>query len=95
MQDFNDFIKNGGPKEKEGFQNQQNVMDMVKKMAKDFDGKSQGELMKAIFDEAKKRKRNGTLSNAEIDGFYSMLYPMLDDSQRKMLTKIVKDLKNI
>ena len=46
-------------------------------------------------EEAKKRKKAGTLSNSEIDGFYNMLYPMLDDKQRKMLSKIVSDLKRI
>ena len=94
MQDFNDFIKNGNDNE-EGFKADKGVIDMVTKMAKQFDGKSQQELIKSVFDEAKKRKKAGTLSNAEIDGFYNMLYPMLDDKQRKMLSKIVSDLKRI
>ena len=94
MQDFNDFIKRDGDKE-EGFKSNQNVIDMVTKMAKQFDGKSQQELIKSVFEEAKKRKKAGTLSNSEIDGFYNMLYPMLDDKQRKMLSKIVSDLKRI
>ncbi len=94
MQDFNDFIKKDGGGE-ETFKGNQNVIDMVTKMAKQFDGKSQQELIKSVFEEAKKRKRAGTLSNSEIDGFYNMLYPMLDDKQRKMLSKIVSDLKRI
>ena len=94
MQDFNDFIKKDGGGE-ENFRGNQNVIDMVTKMAKQFDGKSQQELIKSVFEEAKKRKRAGTLSNSEIDGFYNMLYPMLDDKQRKMLSKIVSDLKRI
>ena len=94
MQDFNDFIKNGNGGE-ENFSGNQNVIDMVTKMAKQFDGKSQQDLIKSVFEEAKKRKKAGTLSNSEIDGFYNMLYPMLDDKQRKMLSKIVSDLKRI
>ncbi len=94
MQDFNDFIKRDGGGG-ESFSGNQNVIDMVTKMAKQFDGKSQQELIKSVFEEAKKRKRAGTLSNSEIDGFYNMLYPMLDDKQRKMLSKIVSDLKRI
>lgn len=94
MQDFNDFIKNGNGGE-ENFSENQNVIDMVTKMAKQFDGKSQQDLIKVVFEEAKKRKKAGTLSNSEIDGFYNMLYPMLDDKQRKMLSKIVSDLKRI
>jgi hypothetical protein len=92
MQDFNEFIKKDTEENKK---DNQNVIDMVTKMAKQFDGKSQGELMKAVFDEAKKRKKAGRLSNEEIDGFYAMLYPMMDDKQRKMLTKIVEELKRL
>ncbi len=92
MQDFNDYVKNGRG---EGKRDNQSVIDMVTKMAKSFDGKSEGELIKAITTEAKKRKMAGTLSNEEIDGFYNMLYPMMDDKQRKMLTKIVSELKRL
>ncbi len=95
MQDFNDFIKNGEKNRAEKPRDEQSIIDMVTKMAKQFDGKSENELIRAVFDEAKKRKKAGTLSNSEIDGFYSMLYPMLDDKQRKMLTKIVNELKRI
>lgn len=92
MQDFNDYVKNGNG---ESRKDNQSIIDMVTKMAKSFDGKSESELIKAIFDEAKKRKKAGTLSNEEIDGFYNMLYPMMDDRQRKMLTKIVGELKRL
>ncbi len=95
MQDFNDFIKNNPQNQEELFKGNEGIIDMVTKMAKKFDGKSEGELMKAIFEEAKKRKLKGTLTNAEIDGFYNMLYPMLDDKQRKMLNKVVADLKRL
>lgn len=92
MQDFNDFISKDNSSKGE---DNQGIMDMVRKMAGQFDGKSQSELIKAIFDEAKKRKANGTLSNAEIDGFYNMLYPMLDSQKQKILAKIVAELKKI
>ncbi len=97
MQDFNSYTENN----KRNFNSNPSeeldggIVDMVTKMAKQFEGKSQNELIKAIFEEAKKRKKAGTLSNAEIEGFYNMLYPMLDDSQRRILSKIVADLKKI
>ncbi len=94
MQNFNDFVQNGGGQDINAPENK-GIVDMVTKMAKQFEGKSQGELIKVVLEEAKKRKKAGTLSNAEIDGFYNMLYPMMDDKQRKMLTKIVEELKRI
>lgn len=92
MQDFNEFSKSNQSSNNSG---QQDIMDIVRKIAKDFDGKNQGDLIKSIYNEAKIRKAKGTLSNSEIDGFYSMLYPLLDDKQRKILSKIVNDLKNL
>ena len=91
MQDFNDFAsKDNNPNGKK-----QSIIDIVTKIASDFDGKSQTELIRAIYDEARKGKANGTLSNQEIDGFYSVLYPMLDEKKRKILSKIVDDLKKL
>ena len=91
MQDFNEFAsKDNNPNK-----SKQSIIDIVTKIARDFDGKSQTELIKAIYDEARKGKANGTLSNQEIDGFYSVLYPMLDEKKRKILSKIVNDLKNL
>lgn len=91
MQDFNEFAS----KDKNPNGKKQSIIDIVTKIASDFDGKSQTELIRAIYDEARKGKANGTLSNQEIDGFYSVLYPMLDEKKRKILSKIVDDLKKL
>lgn len=89
MQDFNDYVKG---------QNNANASDLfgiVNDLAKKFDGKGQGELLKAIYQKAKEGKANGTLSNAEIDNFANMLSPILDDKQRKTLRKVIEELKKI
>lgn len=89
MQDFNDYVKG---------QNNGNASDLfgiVNDLAKKFDGKGQGELLKAIYQKAKEGKANGTLSNAEIDNFANMLSPILDDKQRKTLRKVIEELKKI
>ena len=91
MQDFNDHVKGGGAPE--GMD--KNLFNLVSSLAGRFDGKSQGELIKAVYEEAKKGKRNGTLSNADIDNFVSALSPLLDDKKRKMLFKIAAELKEI
>jgi len=93
MQDFNDFIKNNqSPNESK---NEQNLMNMVMSLASKYDGKNTQELIRAVYDEAKKGKKNGTLTNADIDNFYLMLSPLLDDKKRKMLRKITEELKRI
>ena len=97
MQDFNDYVKNGGGAtsgiNSDGVD--PNILNMVTSLANRFDGKSQNELLMAIYEEAKKGKRQGTLSNADIDNFAKMLSPMLDDKKRKMLNKVVHELKKI
>ena len=96
MQDFNDYVKNGGSTSginTDGVD--PNILNMVTSLANRFDGKSQNELLMAIYEEAKKGKRQGTLSNADIDNFAKMLSPMLDDKKRKILLKIADELTKI
>lgn len=89
MEDFNDYAKNnrdvsGG-----------NIFNLVNSLAAKYDGKNQNELLAAIYKEAQKGKRAGTLTNADIDNFAKMLSPLLDDKKRNMLGKIVNELKKI
>ena len=93
MQDFNEYSKNFNAEDVGD--TEKSIMDLVKNLSKKFDGKSQNDLLKAIYDEALKGKRNGTLSNEQIDTFYSVLAPMLDDKKRKLLRKVVEEIKNI
>ncbi len=89
MEDFNDYVKNGGePIDK-------NLFDLVNSLASKYDGKNQNELLMAIYKEAKRGKQAGTLTNADIDNFANMLSPFLDDKKRSMLNKIVGELKKI
>lgn len=88
MEDFNEYAKKETP-------DKNNIIEKVTEIAKKFDGKSQNDLLKAIYIEAEKGKRAGTLSNAELDGFANFLAPMLDDKKRKMLYKVVEKLKEI
>ena len=90
MQDFNEYANGGGEN-----QTPQDLLNLVTKLAQKYDGKSQNELLMAIYQEAKKGKQNGTLTNAQIDNFANMLSPFLDDKKRSMLKKIVAELKKI
>lgn len=87
MQDFKGYSKNQP--------SQKGLMQMVTELAQKFDGKNQNDLLKEIYKQAEEGKRAGRLTNADIDNFYSFLSPMLDDKKRKMLEKIVVELKKI
>ncbi len=96
MQDFNSYANNQKNKKQSDINGMdKNLYNLVSALANRFDGKSQTELIKAIYDEAKKGKQKGTLTNAEIDNFVSMLSPILDDKKKKMLNKIAEELKKI
>ncbi len=97
MEDFSSYAKNAGKKPESGNTNtgSNGLFDTVSRIAKNFDGKNQNDLLRAIYREAEKGKRAGTLSNAEIDGFVNLLSPALDDRKRKYLKKIAEELKKI
>ena len=95
MQDFNDFVKNSKERGANNSGVDNNILKMVSALAGKYDGKSQSELIKAIYEEAKRGKERGTLSNTDIDNFVKMLSPMLDDKKRKLLNKISAELKKI
>ena len=82
MRDFNNYTSN----------KQASTMDMISDFAKKYEGASQGELISAIMQEAEKGRRNGTLTNADIERFAKMLAPMLNSEQKKQLDMIVQKL---
>ena len=86
MQDNNGFNNQSG---------EMNLFQLVTTLSQKFDGKNQNELLKAVYQEAEKGKRNGTLSNEQLDNFERMLSVVLDDKKRKLLHRVVKELKKI
>ena len=79
----------------ENLSSNSNIFNIVTELSSKFDGKSQNELLSAIYKEAVKGKRNGTLKNSDIDNFAQMLLPFLDDKKAKLLNIIVIELKKI
>ena len=67
----------------------------AKKVASQYSGKSDNDIMKAIYAQAVEGKRNGTLTNEQIDAFYRQFSPMLDAGKRKRLAKLVEQLKKM
>ncbi len=68
-------------------------MELLKQFAGKYQGKSEDEVMREIYKMALEGKKNGTLSNAEIDNFAAMVAPMLDEKKRRKLYQIVEKLK--
>ncbi len=85
MGDFKSFQgKNNGSFEQE-----------AKKVAARCNGRSENDMLKEIYARALEGKKNGTLSNEQIDAFYKQFSPMLDGAKRKKLQKIVEQLKSM
>lgn len=95
MEDFNEYAKTADSRKKTDAQGAGNLFDTVRKLAQRFDGKSTNDLIRAIYAEAEKGKRAGTLTNADIDNFAAFLSPALDEKKRRYLKKIAEDLKKI
>ena len=97
MRSFKNYRKEGEPHEGEGQESNaaSNAEELTKKIAKAYNGRSNGDMLKSILMEAEKSKRAGTLSNEEIENFYQSFSPMLDNGQRKKLRAVVDRLKEI
>ena len=67
----------------------------AKQVAGMYEGRSENDMLKAIYAQAVEGKKNGTLTNEKIDAFYKQFSPMLDAGKRKRLQKIVEQLKRM
>ena len=77
--------KTGAPDDK--------TMKMLKTFLKGYEGKSEDELIASIVAVAAQKRKEGTLTDAELDRFYAMLAPNVTSEQRKKLDEIVAMLK--
>ena len=102
MKDFNSYVNQNASRGNEasgrGEGNSSTTADaasLLKMLAGKYEGASEDEIISAIVKEAERGKRNGTLTNAEIDAFARTVEPMLNAQQRKRLQKVVAFLKKI
>ena len=93
MRNFNDYK----PEERNTFSkdglSEAELSEKFFSLAEEFEGKKGDDVLKAIVKEAERGRKNGTLTDADIDNFSAMLAPMLTAEQNKMLGKIVKKIK--
>ena len=72
-----------------------NTVEMAKLITKAMNGKSTMQIMQTIIAEAERGKREGTLSNADLDNFYNALAPLLDGVKKRRLKQVIEKLKEI
>lgn len=90
MKDFNSF--SGEEKNQSA---SDDAVDMAKMMAKAFEGKGEADILRAIYKEAERGRKAGTLTDSDLDNFYAALYPMLDSAKRKKLEQVINKLKKM
>lgn len=90
MQSFKDYSKNGS-----GINGNVNgdVMSILKDLASKYEGADQNTVISAILKEAEKGRKNGTLTNADLDNFYNAVSPMLNGRQRETLSAVISKIK--
>ncbi len=71
------------------------TVELAKAVTRAMNGKSEGQLLHTIISEAERGKREGTLTNADLDNFFNALSPMVDGIKRKKLKEVITRLKNI
>lgn len=71
------------------------TVNLAAAMAKAFSGKSEGQIWQTILQQAEQGKRNGTLTNADLDNFYNALSPLVDGFRKQKLKQIIAKLKAI
>lgn len=94
-QQGNPVERNGGSSQNKGDPALNNTVEMAKIITRAMNGKSTAQIMHTIIAEAERGKREGTLTNADLDGFYSALSPLLDGVKRKKLKQVIDRLKEI
>ena len=98
MQDFRSYSEgeqDGGGKGKKGEGIPAAAAAAAKAVAALAEGRGEGEILRAIYKEAERSRRAGTLSDAELDHFCAAVAPMLDAAKRKKLEQVIAKLKKI
>lgn len=87
--------QNGGQNAAQGEAQLNNTVEMAKIITKAISGKSTAQIMQTIISEAERGKREGRLTNADLDNFYAALSPLLDGYKKRKLKEVIARLKTI
>ena len=92
---MNDFKSYKPPEDKNNKADPKSTADLANFIAKSMNGRSEGQLWRQILAEAERGKREGRLTNADLDNFYNTISPMVDGARRRKLKEIIARLKQI
>ncbi len=101
MKDFKSYTQNNPTENKKSTDNSANdgsveqTVNMATMLAKAFNGKSEGQIWQTILAQAEQGKRDGTLTNADLDNFYNAISPLVDGFKRQKLKSVIARLKSI
>ena len=97
MKDFRNYTpENDGRNNTEVTPNDLNgTLEFAKTISKAMNGKNETQLLHTIIAEAERGKREGRLTNADLDNFYNTISPMVDGFKRKKLKEVIARLKSI
>lgn len=74
-------------------QEQRQQFQKLKGMAKQYEGKSDAEILKDLSKAVEKGKKDGSLTNEKIDSIASTIAPMLNGQQKAKLQKLMNSIK--
>ncbi len=97
MRKFSEYVndsqkENDQSKQTNNLNMNESAFELLKRVASQYEGASQEDLITAIMSEAKIAKERGTLSVNEIQNFVLAVSPMLSSAQRKQLDNIVEKI---
>lgn len=98
MKDFKSYEPdndNNSVKNTNNINDVNSAVEFAKTVSQAMNGKNEGQLLRTIIAEAERGKREGRLTNADLDNFYNSLSPMLDGFKRKKLKEVITKLKSI
>ncbi len=72
-----------------------NTVELAKVLTKAMSGKNEAQILHTVISEAERGKREGTLTNADLDNFYNALAPFVDGMKRRKLKEVINRLKSI
>ncbi len=95
MKDFKSYTEESAGNAPAGDSRLNSTVETAKLITAAMSGKSAAQIMQTVVAEAERGKREGTLTNADLDNFYNALSPLLDGAKKRRLKEIISRLKSI
>ena len=92
---MNDFKSYKPPEDGKNKADLDSTVNLANQVMRAMNGKSEGQLWSTILAEAERGKREGRLTNADLDNFYNTVSPMVNGAKRKKLKEVITRLKGI